>query len=74
MATHNLNTNYFQQFLDNKKEITLNLINGQSIRGLIKDIGKFCLIVEIHKRPLLIFKHSIMSIELPKIWKFENRK
>jgi len=61
----NLSDRYFEEFIRKGKEVSFDLISGGIIKGKIKEVGKFSLVVEVEKRPFLLFKHSIEKIELP---------
>ena len=64
----NLSDQYFEDFIKNKKKVSFTLLGGEIIVGVIKEKGRFCLVIEVDDRPRLLFKHAIHSIELPKTW------
>lgn len=70
----NLSDKYFEEFIENKKEVTFTLLGNEKITGTIKQKGRFALVVEVEGRPVLLFKHAIHSLELPKTWTLEDQK
>jgi len=64
----NLSDRYFEEFIKNKKEVAFTLLGKEIVKGVILEKGRFALVVEVEDRPILLFKHAIHSIELPKTW------
>ena len=70
MAKQNLADEYFKKLIN--KEVTFDLVNMTHITGVLKEVGIYTLLLEIDKRPTLLFKHAIQTVELPKVWRAEE--
>jgi len=70
MPKSNLADEYFKKLIN--KEVTFNLVSMRSITGVLKEVGIYTLLLEIDKRPTLLFKHAIERVELPKVWTAEE--
>jgi len=58
----NLQDVFLNQLRRDKVLITLYLINGFQIKGLIKGFDNFILVVEVEGNQQIIYKHAISTI------------
>jgi len=61
-ASMNLQDVFLNQLRRDKVLITLYLINGFQIKGLIKGFDNFILVVEVEGNQQIIYKHAISTI------------
>lgn len=62
-AEINIQDGYLFQVLKSGQPLTLELLNGRRIEGVLKRFDRFALIVEHDKREKLVYKHGIATIE-----------
>lgn len=73
------NSNNLQDiFLNNARTqkiiVSIYLLNGTKLSGVIKGFDNFTVILECKEKQLLIYKHSISTITPEKSILFDNRK
>ncbi|GFN37139.1 RNA chaperone Hfq [Tepidimicrobium xylanilyticum] len=60
--TNNLQDIYLNQARKNGLTITVYLLNGYQIRGLVKGFDNYTIIVDSEGKQQLIYKHAISTI------------
>ncbi|ACB85082.1 RNA chaperone Hfq [Natranaerobius thermophilus] len=60
--TINLQDNVLNQVRKNKITVTIFLVNGYKIRGLIKSFDNFTLLMEVNGEQQMIYKHAVSTI------------
>ena len=58
----NLQDNFLNQVRKNNIPITLFLINGFQIKGLVKGFDNFTIVMDIDCKQQLIYKHAVSTI------------
>lgn len=58
----NLQDYFLNKARKNSIEITVFLVNGYQIKGLVKGFDNYTIILEAEKKQQLIYKHSISTI------------
>ncbi len=58
----NLQDNFLNQVRKNNIPITLFLINGFQIKGLVKGFDNFTIVMDIDGKQQLIYKHAVSTI------------
>ncbi|PGA90699.1 RNA chaperone Hfq [Bacillus toyonensis] len=53
-----------QEVIQKKKVISLILINGFHMKGIVKEYDAFSILIESDKKNQLIYKHAISTIRL----------
>ncbi|MEK4503522.1 RNA chaperone Hfq [Bacillus sp. FSL R12-0069] len=53
-----------QEVIQKKKGISLILINGFHMKGIVKEYDAFSILIESDKKNQLIYKHAISTIRL----------
>lgn len=59
----NIQDDYLLQVLNSGQPLTIELVNGRRIEGVLKRFDRFALIVERDNREKLVYKHGIATIE-----------
>jgi len=58
----NLQDAFLNQVRKEKIPVTIYLLNGFQIKGMVKGFDSFTVVVEIDQRQQLIYKHSISTV------------
>lgn len=70
-----LSDTYLKAIQNKGKKVTFSLVSGEKVTGIVREIGRFTLLIEKGKKDFcLLFKHSIESfpIDLGNIGKVEK--
>lgn len=59
----NIQDAYLFQVLKAGQPLTIELLNGRRIEGVLKRFDRFALIVEHNSREKLVYKHGIATVE-----------
>ena len=59
----NIQDAYLFQVLEAGQPLTIELVNGRRIEGVLKSFDRFALIVEHNGREKLVYKHGIATVE-----------
>ncbi len=60
---NNIQDAYLFQVLKAGQPLTIELVNGRRIEGVLKSFDRFALIVEHSGREKLVYKHGIATVE-----------
>ena len=64
------NQNIQDMFLNaarrDKSDVVFQMMNGESVTGIIKSFDKFAVILAVEENEILIFKHAISNISIEK--------
>ncbi|MGM9570742.1 MAG: RNA chaperone Hfq [bacterium] len=71
-ANTNLQDTYINELRKEKITVTIHLLNGFQIRGVIKGFDNFTLVLETEGKQMLIYKHAVSSITPTKSINFSN--
>jgi host factor-I protein len=58
----NLQDMFLNQVRKEKNSVTIYLVNGFQIRGLVKGFDNFTVIVELDGKQQLVYKHAISTV------------
>ena len=58
----NLQDAFLNQVRKEKIPVTIFLVNGFQIKGVVKGFDNFTVIVELDKRQQLVYKHAISTV------------
>jgi host factor-I protein len=58
----NLQDAFLNQVRKDKAPVTIYLVNGFQIKGIVKGFDNFTVIVEMEQRQQLVYKHAISTI------------
>jgi len=58
----NLQDAFLNQVRKEKIPVTIYLVNGFQIKGIVKGFDSFTVVVELEQRQQLIYKHSISTV------------
>ncbi|HDR3658746.1 TPA: RNA chaperone Hfq [Bacillus cereus] len=53
-----------QETVQRKKDITLILVNGFHIKGIIKGYDVYSIFIEVEGKQQLVYKHAVSTIRL----------
>ena len=59
----NIQDGYLFQVLKSGQPLTIELVNGRRIEGVLKRFDRFALIVEQDSREKLVYKHGVATVE-----------
>ena len=59
----NIQDGYLFQILKSGQLLTIELVNGRRIEGVLKRFDRFALVVEHDGREKLVYKHGIATVE-----------
>lgn len=68
----NLQDVYINELRKEKIIVTVHLLNGFQLRGLIKGFDNFTFVLETEGKQMLIYKHAVSSITPTKSVNFSN--
>jgi RNA chaperone Hfq len=60
----NIQDGYLFQSLKSGQPLTLELVNGRRIEGVLKRFDRFALVIEQDQGEKLVYKHGIATIEV----------
>ena len=63
-TTINIQDGYLFQILKSGQPLTIELVNGRRIEGVLKRFDRFALIVEHDGREKLVYKHGVATVEV----------
>ncbi len=63
----NIQDGYLFQILKSGLPITIELVNGRRIEGVLKRFDRFALVVEHGGREKLVYKHGVATVEAPAV-------
>lgn len=66
MSIGNLQESFFQAALQARSHITVHLLNGVKVSGMVRSFDKYSVLLETTSLEQLIFKHSISAAFLCK--------
>ncbi len=58
----NLQDAFLNQVRKEKMPVTIFLVNGFQIKGIVKGFDNFTVIVELEQRQQLVYKHAISTV------------
>jgi host factor-I protein len=59
----NIQDGYLLQILKSGTPLTIELVNGRRIEGVLKRFDRFALILEQEGREKLVYKHAVATLE-----------
>jgi len=59
----NIQDGYLFQILKSGQPLTLELVNGRRIEGVLKRFDRFALVIEQDNREKLVYKHGVATVE-----------
>ena len=59
---NNLQDIFLNNARKNKLQLTIHLLNGYQLKGIVKGFDSFTVILECDNKQMLIYKHSISTI------------
>lgn len=62
----NIQDGYLFQILKAGQPLTIELVNGRRIEGVLKRFDRFALIIEHDGREKLVYKHGVATVEVAK--------
>ena len=60
----NIQDGYLFQILKSGQSLTIELVNGRRIEGVLKRFDRFALVIEHDSREQLVYKHGVATIEV----------
>ena len=69
--TQNLQDSFLNQLRKDKSVVTMFLMNGFQLHGVVKGFDGFTVVLDSEGRQQLIYKHAISTIVPPKPLSFE---
>ena len=66
-AEINIQDGFLFQVLESGRPLTLELINGRRIEGILKRFDRFALVIEQDQREKLVYKHGVATVEAPPV-------
>ncbi len=61
-AQMNLQDSFLNQVRKEKMPVTIFLVNGFQIKGIVKGFDNFTVIVELEQKQQLVYKHAISTV------------
>ncbi|OWZ83090.1 RNA chaperone Hfq [Natranaerobius trueperi] len=61
-SNFNLQDNFLNQVRRSKIPVTLFLVNGYKIRGVVKSFDNFTILMDVNKEQQLIYKHAVSTL------------
>ncbi|NLT19770.1 MAG: RNA chaperone Hfq [Syntrophomonadaceae bacterium] len=58
----NLQDSFLNQVRKEKMPVTIFLVNGFQIKGIVKGFDNFTVIVELEQKQQLVYKHAISTV------------
>lgn len=71
-AVNNIQEIFLNNARKNRTNLTIHLLNGFQINGIVKGFDNFTVILECDENMMLIYKHSISTITPAKPISFTN--
>lgn len=59
---NNLQDIFLNNARKNKLQLTIHLLNGYQLKGIVKGFDSFTVILECDNKQMLVYKHSISTI------------
>lgn len=63
-STINIQDGYLFQILKSGQAVSVELVNGRRIEGVLKRFDRFALILEHDGREKLVYKHAVATVEV----------
>ena len=60
----NIQDGYLFQILKSGQPLTIELVNGRRIEGVLKRFDRFALVIEHDGREKLVYKHGVATVEV----------
>ncbi len=60
----NIQDGYLFQILKSGQPLTIELLNGRRIEGVLKRFDRFALVIEHDSREKLVYKHGVATVEV----------
>lgn len=60
----NIQDGYLFQILKGAQAVTIELVNGRRLEGVLKRFDRFALVIEQDGREKLVYKHGVATIEV----------
>ncbi len=60
----NIQDGYLFQILKSGQPLTIELVNGRRIEGVLKRFDRFAFIIEHDGREKLVYKHGVATVEV----------
>ena len=60
----NVQDGYLFQILKSGQSLTIELLNGRRIEGVLKRFDRFALVIESDGRETLVYKHGVATVEV----------
>ncbi len=60
----NIQDGYLFQILKSGQALTIELLNGRRIEGVLKRFDRFALVIENDGREKLVYKHGVATVEV----------
>jgi host factor-I protein len=60
----NIQDGYLFQILKSGQPLTIELVNGRRIEGVLKRFDRFALVIEHDGREKLVYKHAVATVEV----------
>lgn len=72
-SSNNLQDVFLNQSRKNKITVSIHLLNGFNIKGLVLGFDNFTVILEVEGKQLMVYKHSISTISPSKPVLYNNK-
>ena len=59
---NNLQDNFINETRKKKVPVTIHIVNGFQLKGIVKSFDNFTLLLENEEKQMLVFKHAITTI------------
>ena len=59
----NIQDGFLYQCVKNKQIVSIELVTGRSLKGVLKRFDRFALLLESEDTEVLVYKHAIATIE-----------
>lgn len=63
----NIQDGFLLDILKSGRPMTLELVNGRRLEGVLKRFDRFALIIEQDGREKLVYKHGVATVEAPAV-------
>jgi len=60
----NIQDGYLFQTLKSGQPLSIELVNGRRIEGVLKRFDRFALVIEHDSREKLVYKHAVATVEV----------
>lgn len=72
-TSNNLQDVFLNQARKNKIQVTVHILNGFQLKGLVKGFDNFTVILEVDGKQTMIYKHAISTVTPAKPVLYNNQ-